>query len=120
MDAKDFAGLAMARERDEYQGKMREWRKSGLEARKRGERVFVHPEAGAGQVHLWNSHHRAWLPWSDKDVVHTPQWKTFVANAAAKHPSDRSDNEQRAVKWAMEHDVLEEKQGAAVRDDERN
>jgi hypothetical protein len=48
------------------------------------------------------------LPWSDKDVVHSPQWKTFVANAAAKHPSDRSDNEQRAIKRAMEHDVLEE------------
>jgi hypothetical protein len=63
-----------------------------------GERVLIHPEAGEVQIHLWNGHH----------------------HAAAKHPSERSDNEQRTIKWAMEHDGLEEMQGAAVRDDERN
>jgi hypothetical protein len=89
---------------DVHLAKLKEWGKNAREARKRGEKVWVHPEEGEGRVHLWNSHHKAWLPWSDKDVFQTPHWTTFVADAIGKHPSKRSDNERRAIKLAMAKD----------------
>jgi hypothetical protein len=103
--AKDF--LRRTREvgaMDVHLAKLKEWGKNAREARKRGEKVWVHPEEGEGRVHLWNSHHKAWLPWSDKDVFQTPHWTTFVADAIGKHPSKRSDNERRAIKLAMAKD----------------
>jgi hypothetical protein len=89
---------------DAYLAKLKEWGKSAREARKRGEKVWVHPAEGEGRVNFWNSHHRTWLPWSDREVFQTPEWRTFVADAIAKHPSKRSDNEQRAIKLAMAKD----------------
>jgi hypothetical protein len=49
------------------------------------------------QIYLFISKSCNYLPWKMTDAVETPQWKTFVANAIAKNPLDRTSDETRAI-----------------------
>lgn len=72
--------------------------------RKNREVVLV---VSRNDIRIWIAKHRCFAPWATPDVYHTPQWKSFIADAAAKAPSKRSNNERKGL--AIFQDIIDEK-----------